>query len=33
MFTIPPGGYIAIGALTAVTGLGHWVWEEKPILP
>lgn len=29
-FIIPPGGYIAIGALTAVTGLGSISWEEVP---
>ena len=27
---IVPGGFIAIGALTAVTGLGSIVWEEVP---
>jgi hypothetical protein len=31
MFIIPPGGFIAIGALTAVTGLGAIAWEEVPI--
>lgn len=31
LFIVPPGGFIAIGALTAVTGLGMWVWEEVPI--
>lgn len=31
-FVIPPGGYIAVGALTAVTGLGAFVWEELPVL-
>lgn len=31
VFVIPPGGYIAIGALTAVTGLGSIIWEEIPI--
>ena len=30
-FIIPPGGYMAIGTLTATTGLGHWVWEEVPL--
>lgn len=30
-FVIPPGGFIAIGALTAVTGLGFIVWEETPL--
>lgn len=25
---IQPGGFIAIGALTAVTGLGHFFWKE-----
>lgn len=28
LFVIPPGGFIAIGALTAVTGFGGLVWEE-----
>lgn len=27
---VPPGGYIAIGALTAVTGFGAIGWEEIP---
>jgi hypothetical protein len=31
MFVIPPGGFIGIGALTAVTGLGSISWEEVPI--
>lgn len=31
MFVVPPGGWIAIGALTAVTGFGSIVWEEIPI--
>jgi hypothetical protein len=30
-FVIPPGGFIAIGALTAVTGFGSFIWEEVPI--
>lgn len=30
-FQILPGGFIAIGALSAVTGLGSIVWEEVPI--
>lgn len=30
-FIIPPGGFIGIGALTAVTGLGFMSWEEVPI--
>jgi hypothetical protein len=25
---IPPGGWVAIGALTALTGLGSMIWEE-----
>lgn len=25
---IPPGGFVAIGALTAVTGFGSFLWEE-----
>ena len=28
---IPPGGYAAIGALTAVTGFGGFMWEEVPL--
>jgi hypothetical protein len=32
-FGILPGGFIAIGALTAVTGLGSIVWEELPYNP
>lgn len=28
---IPPGGFVAIGALTAVTGFGTFVWAELPI--
>jgi hypothetical protein len=27
-FVITPGGFIAIGALTAITGFGSFVWEE-----
>lgn len=30
-FQILPGAFMAIGALTAVTGLGSIVWEEVPI--
>lgn len=30
-FLILPGGFLAIGALTAVTGLGSISWEEAPI--
>jgi hypothetical protein len=26
--TLPPGAWVAIGALTAVTGFGGFVWEE-----
>ena len=29
---IPPGGFIAIGALTAITGLFSFIWEETPII-
>lgn len=29
LFTIPPGGWIALGALTAVTGFASFVWEER----
>lgn len=28
---IPPGGFVCIGALTAVTGFGTFVWAELPI--
>lgn len=28
---IPPGGFIAIGALTAVTGFGGFIWAEAPL--
>lgn len=31
MFVIPPGGWIAWGALTAVTGFGSFVWAEVPV--
>lgn len=31
LIQILPGGFLAIGALTAVTGLGSIVWEEVPI--
>lgn len=30
-FILIPGAWIAIGALTAVTGFGGFVWEEVPI--
>jgi len=30
MFVIGPGGYVAWGALTAVTGFGSFVWIEVP---
>ena len=30
-FVLPPGAWIAIGALTAVTGFGGFLWEEMPI--
>lgn len=32
-FIIPPGGWVAWGALTAVTGFGGFMWEELPLLP
>lgn len=32
LFNIQPGGFIGIGALTAVTGLGGIAWEEIPIV-
>jgi len=28
---IPPGGYVAIGCLTAVVGMGSIMWEEVPL--
>lgn len=31
LILIPPGGFICIGALTAVTGFGCMVWEEQPV--
>lgn len=31
-WVIPPGGFIAVGALTAVTGLWSMTWEEVPAL-
>lgn len=30
-FVVPPGGWIAIGALTAVTGFGGFTWEEVAV--
>ena len=30
---IPPGGWVAFGALTAVTGFGGFLWEELPLIP
>lgn len=33
LFTIPPGGYFGIGALTAVTGFGSLLWAEIPNEP
>lgn len=33
IFGILPGGFIAVGALTAVTGFGSMVWEELPYNP
>lgn len=33
LIAILPGGFIAIGALTAVTGLGSIAWEEVPYNP
>lgn len=31
LFVLPPGAWAAIGALTAVTGFGGFVWEEVAI--
>lgn len=31
LFTVPPGGWIAAGALTAVTGFAGFIWEEIAI--
>lgn len=33
LFTIPPGAYMGIGALTAAIGFGAMVWAEVPIQP
>lgn len=33
LFGVLPGGFIAIGALTAVTGLASITWEELPYNP
>jgi hypothetical protein len=30
-WVVAPGGFIAIFALTAVTGYGHFVWEEVAV--
>lgn len=30
-YVIPPGGFIAFGALTAVTGIGSFSWAEIPV--
>lgn len=30
-FVLPPGAWVAIGALTAVTGFGGFSWQETPI--
>jgi len=32
IITVGPGGFVCIGALTAVTGFGAFAWEEVPIL-
>lgn len=31
IFVLPPGAWIAIGALTAVTGFGGFTWEEVAV--
>lgn len=31
LFVVPPGGWIALGALTAVTGFAAFAWEELPL--
>lgn len=33
LITIGPGGFVCIGALTAVTGFGAFAWEEVPLIP
>lgn len=33
LFVVPPGGFVCLGALTAVTGFSAFAWEETPILP
>jgi hypothetical protein len=30
LFVIPPGGFVAIGALTVATGFSGFTWEEVP---
>ena len=30
-YVIPPGGFVAFGALTAVTGIGSFSWAEIPV--
>lgn len=31
IFVLPPGAWLALGALTAVTGFGGFVWEEVAV--
>jgi hypothetical protein len=33
LLVIPPGGFICLGALTAVTGFAGFAFEEVPIIP
>lgn len=33
LLILPPGAWVAWGALTAVTGFGGFIWEELPVLP
>jgi hypothetical protein len=33
LWIIPPGAYVAFGALTAVSGFGAFVWQEVGIQP
>lgn len=33
LITVGPGGFVCLGALTAVTGFAAFAWEEVPALP
>lgn len=32
LIVVPPGGWVAVGALTAVTGFGGFAWEEVDLV-